>query len=79
MFHVQNEPENSHQVCEFMWAGNFWILSQKKENAEQMMEEVVDNTYAMEERLDMEIETAGLKTHLTVCRRVQDPGALVQS
>ena len=38
--HGQNELEGSHQICSFMWAGNYWILSQTKEHAAQNDERI---------------------------------------
>ena len=31
-----------HHMCSFMWADNYWILSQLKEKLEQMMKELVE-------------------------------------
>ena len=28
--------EGRHQICSFVWADNFWIVSHSKENLEQM-------------------------------------------
>ena len=49
VFTSLSELEDSHQVCSFMWADNYWILSHKKENAEQMTKELVEEV----ERWDM--------------------------
>ena len=39
--HIQTGLEESHQVCYFMWVNNYWILSYKKKNGEQIMKELV--------------------------------------
>ena len=54
--HIQNELEDNNQVCSFMWADNYWIMSHKKENVERMMKELVEEV----ERWDMEPEPASL-------------------
>ena len=47
---VPDDPDNSHQVCNFVWADNYWIFSQKKENVERIMKDLVEEV----ERWDIE-------------------------
>ena len=36
------EEEGVHQKCSFMWADNFWIMSQSKEHLEQMLKYLIE-------------------------------------
>ena len=36
------EGERAHQICSFMCADNFWIMSPSKENLEQMLRDLLD-------------------------------------
>ena len=40
--HIHKEPKHNHHVCRFMWTDKHWILERKKENAEQMTKELVE-------------------------------------
>ena len=33
--HIQNEFEDRHQVCSFMWADKCWIMSHKTANPDK--------------------------------------------
>ena len=35
------EGDKAHQICSFMWADNFWILSHSKRNLEQMLRDLL--------------------------------------
>ena len=62
--HNQNEPEDYHQVSSFMWADKHRILSHKKENAEQMMKELVEEV----EKWDMEPNARQLAVDEDLCK-----------
>ena len=34
--------EGRHQICSFVWADNFWIVSHSKENLEQMQRDFLE-------------------------------------
>ena len=34
--------EGAHQICSFMWAGDFWIMSHSKRNLEQMIRGLIE-------------------------------------
>ena len=36
------EGERVHQICGFLWADNFWIMSHSKENLEQMLRDLIE-------------------------------------
>ena len=36
------EGEGTHQICSFMWADNFWIMSRSGENLEQMLRDLIE-------------------------------------
>ena len=36
------EGEKAHQICSFMWADNFWIMSHSKKNLEQMLRDLIE-------------------------------------
>ena len=91
--HVKNELEGSHQISTFMLVDNSWILSNKK-NAEQTdgraggkkwndgtwnLGRPVCGLLAPMQETGHGYRNGGRKALTTVPRRVQDPGALVQS
>ena len=45
-----------HQICSFMWADNFWIVSQSKNHLEQMLKDLVEETA----KVDLEPKLASL-------------------
>ena len=36
------EGERTHQICIFLWADNFWIMSHSKEHLEQMLRDLIE-------------------------------------
>ena len=36
------EGERTHQICSFLWADNFWIMSHSKEHLEQMLRDLIE-------------------------------------
>ena len=36
------EDEKVHQMCSFMWADNFWMLSHSQRNLEQMLRDLIE-------------------------------------
>ena len=62
--HIHNEPEDNHQVCSFMWADKHWILAHKKENAEQMTKELVEEF----DKWDMEQNARQLAVDEDLCK-----------
>ena len=36
------EGERAHQICSFMWADNFWIMSHSQSNLEQMLRDLIE-------------------------------------
>ena len=50
------EVERTHQICSFMWAGNFWIMSHSKENLEPMSRDFIEEA----SRWDVEPKPASL-------------------
>ena len=61
----RTKPKDNHQVCSFMWADKYWILSHKKENAEHMMKELVEEV----DTWDMESNTRQLAAEEDLCKR----------
>ena len=35
--------EKAHQICSFMWADNFWIVSHSKRTLEQMLRDLIED------------------------------------
>ena len=50
------EGEGAHQICSFMWADNFWIMSHSKENLEHMLCDLIEESG----RWDLEPKPASL-------------------
>ena len=34
--------EKAHQICSFMWADSFWIMSHSRRNLEQVLRDLVE-------------------------------------
>ena len=41
---MNSEDERAHQMCSFMWAYNFWIISRSEKNLEQMLRDLIEET-----------------------------------
>ena len=39
---VETEGGGEHQICSFMWADNFWIISHSKKQLEQMLKDLIE-------------------------------------
>ena len=39
--HIQYGLEDSHQICSFMWADNYWVLVAQEGSADQMVKELM--------------------------------------
>ena len=39
---LDSKGGKAHQICSFMWADNFWILSHSKSNLEQMLRNLME-------------------------------------
>ena len=50
------EGERAHQICSFVWADNFWIMSHSKENLEHMLRDLIEEAG----RWDLEPKPASL-------------------
>ena len=50
------QGEKAHQICSFMWADNFWILSRSKRNLENMTRDLIEEA----EKWDLAPEPASL-------------------
>ena len=50
------EGEEVHQICCFMWADNFWIMSHAKEKLEHMQRDLIEEA----SRWDVEPKPASL-------------------
>ena len=42
-----DEGEGVHQICSFMWAYNFWIMSHSKAHLEQMLKDLIEEAGKM--------------------------------
>ena len=42
VFTLDMEGERAHQICSFLWADNFWIMSHSKEHLEQMLRDHIE-------------------------------------
>ena len=55
------EGEKAHQMCSFMWADTFWIMSHSKRDSEQMQRDLIEEAakwdMAPEEEFDLSINT----------------------
>ena len=68
---IDGEGEGVHQICSFMWADNFWIMSHSKEHLEQMLEDLI------EEAAKVDLEPPVVDEHLCFRREGgDDPGHL---
>ena len=38
------EGQTTHQICSLMWPDNFWIMSHSKENFEQMLRDLIEES-----------------------------------
>ena len=50
------EGERAHEICSFMWADNFWIMSYSQKNLEQMLRDLIEEA----SRWDMVPDLASL-------------------
>ena len=50
------EGERAHQICSFMWADNFWIMSHSEGDLDQMLRDLSEEA----EKLDVAPKPAGL-------------------
>ena len=50
------EEEGVHQICSFLWAVNFWIMSHSKEHLEQMLKDLIEEAV----KVDLEPKPASL-------------------
>ena len=62
------EPEGEvHQICSFIWADNFWIMSHSKKHLEQMLK------YLMKKRLKWiwspNLQACGGRAHMLLKKR----------
>ena len=62
------EPEREvHQICSFIWADNFWIMSRSKKHLEQMLK------YLMKKRLKWiwspNLQACGGRAHMLLKKR----------
>ena len=39
---IDEEGGGEHQICSFMWADNFWTMSQTKKHLEQMLKDLIE-------------------------------------
>ena len=39
---MDSDGEKAHQMCSFVWADNFWIMSHSKIDLEQMLQDLVE-------------------------------------
>ena len=62
--HIHNEDKDNHQVCSFMWADKHWILAHKKDNAEQITKELVEEV----DRWDLEQNARQLAVDEDLCK-----------
>ena len=53
---VEGEGGGKHQICSFIWADNFWIMSHSKEHQEQMLKDFIEETV----KVDLEPKAASL-------------------
>ena len=51
-----DEGGAEHQICSFMWAGNFWIMSHSKKHLEQMLKDLIEEAA----KVDLETRPASL-------------------
>ena len=53
---VDGEGGGEHQICSFMWADNFWVMSHSKKHMEQMLKDLIEEAAEM----DLEPKPASL-------------------
>ena len=68
---IEAEGEGEDQICSFMWADNFWIVSHSEKQLEQMLKDLIEeaaevdlepkpatSTFASEEKEEMILGTS---------------------
>ena len=60
---MDTQERGNHQICSFMWADNYWIMSHSKVHLEQMMKELIEEA----ERWDLEPKPASFVVDEHVC------------
>ena len=50
---MDNDGGQTHQICSFTWAVNYWIMSNSKTHLEQIMKDLIEEA----ERWDLEPKT----------------------
>ena len=50
------EGEGEHQICSFVWADNFWIISHSKQHLEHMVKDHIEEAA----KVDLELQPASL-------------------
>ena len=62
---VDGEGGGEHQICSFMWADNFWIMSHSKEHLEQMLKDLIEEAA----KVDSSQQSCGGRAHMLLKRR----------
>ena len=53
---IEAEGGGEHQICSFMWADNFWVISHSKKHLEQMLFDLIEEAA----EVDLEPKPASL-------------------
>ena len=53
---IEEEGGGEHQICSFMWADNFWIISHSEKHLEQMLKDLLEEAV----EVDLEPKPASL-------------------
>ena len=62
----EGEGEGEHQICSFMWADNFWIISHSARHLEQMLKDLIEEAA----KVDLEPRpVCGVQAHALLKRR----------
>ena len=56
VFFFRSKRTKTHQMCSFMWADKFWVMSYSKSHLEQMLKDLIRET----EKWDLTPKPAGL-------------------
>ena len=87
-YDIDTEGGGEHQICSFMWADNFWIMSHSKKHLEQMLKDLIEEAAEVDlepkpaslwwtstyASEDMEDMILGTLKGLPLGRRIQDTG-----